>query len=176
MNDGILKDIFNVKNKVIKKIFKLMILLFVIIIIYIFKKELKDSIYGINEDYLIIQNNLNLSFPNYIKHKIRIGIYCSSLKNGGLERLISILINYLYRVKIFELHLFTLLKENNEYIIPDDVPRKIINEDVLDLIKVIKKNKIEILIYNFYNYNVINILNKIKEFKIIYYNHSCLFF
>ena len=176
MNDGILKDIFNVKNKVIKKIFKLMILLFVIIIIYIFKKELKDIIYGINEDYLIIQKNLNLSFPNNIKHKIRIGIYCSSLKNGGLERVISILINYLYRVKIFELHLFTLLKENNEYIIPDDVPRKTINEDVLDLIKVIKKNKIEILIYNFYYYNVINILNKIKEFKIIYYNHSCLFY
>ena len=150
MKHKILKDIFNVKNKVIKKIFKLMILLFVILIIYIFKKELKDIIYGINEDYLIIQKNLNLSFPN-IKHKIRIGIYCSSLKNGGLERVISILINYLYRVKIFELHLFTLLKENNEYIIPDDVPRKTINEDVLDLIKVIKKNKIEILYKSYKN-------------------------
>ena len=98
MNDGILKDISNVKNKVIKKIFKLMILLFVIIIIYKFKKELKDSIFGINEDYLIIQKNLNLSFPNNINHKIRIGIYCYSLKNGGIQRLIAILkyLNYIY--------------------------------------------------------------------------------
>jgi glycosyltransferase involved in cell wall biosynthesis len=86
------------------------------------------------------------------------------------------LINYLYRVKIFELYLYTLLKENNEYIIPDDVPRKIVDGDILDLIKAIKKNKIDILIYNSYNCHEINILNAIKEFKIIYYNHSCLFF
>ena len=176
MNDRILKNISNNKNKMIKKIFKFMVLLFVIIIIIKFKMELKQNIYWINEDYLIIQKNLNLSFPNNIKHKIRIGIFCKSLKNGGIERLVTILINYLYRVKIFELYLYTLLKENNEYIIPDDVPRKIIDGDILDLIKAIKKNKIDILIYNSYNCHEINILNAIKEFKIIYYNHSCLFF
>ena len=167
MNDRILKDISNNKNKMIKKIFKFMVLLFVIIIIKKFKTELKQNIYWINEDYLIIQKNLNLSFPNNIKHKIRIGIFCKSLKNGGIERLVTILINYLYRVKIFELYLYTLLKENNEYIIPDDVPRKIVDGDILDLIKAIKKNKIDILIYNSYNCHEINILNAIKEFKII---------
>jgi hypothetical protein len=91
MNDRILKDISNNKNKMIKKIFKFMVLLFVIIIIKKFKTELKQNIYWINEDYLIIQKNLNLSFPNNIKHKIRIGIFCKSLKNGGIERLVTIL-------------------------------------------------------------------------------------
>lgn len=146
-----------------------MALLFVIIIIKIFKNELKENFYEINEEYLIIQKNLNLSFPNNIKHKIKIGIFCESLKNGGRERLVTLLINYLYRVKIFKLYLYTLIKDNNEYIIPNDVPRKIIDGDIINLIKGMKKNRIEILIYNSYNCNEINILNKIKELKIIYF-------
>jgi len=176
MNDRIPKDIFKNKNIMIRNTCKFLALIFIILIITKFKEDLREKTYWINEEYLIIQKKLNLSFPNNIKHKIRIGIFCKSIKNGGTERLVTLLINYLHRVKIFELYLYTLLKENNEYIIHDDVQRKIIGGDILNLIKTIKKSKIEILIYNSYNFYEINILNKIKEFKIIYYNHSCLFF
>ena len=90
--------------------------------------------------------------------------------------MVALLINYLYKVKIFNLYLITLIKETNEYTIEGNISRTVIRNNTLDLVKTVKKNKIEILIYNFYNYKEINILNEIKEFKVILYNHSCLFF
>jgi len=90
--------------------------------------------------------------------------------------LVTLLINYLYKIKIFNLYLFTLIKESNEYPIQSGVTRVIVKKNTKNLIKNMKKNKIEILIYNFYNYDEINILNNIKELKVIFYNHSCLFF
>lgn len=90
--------------------------------------------------------------------------------------MVTLLINYLYKVKIFNLYLITLIKETNEYAIEGNISRTVIRDNTLDLIKTVKKNKIEILIYNFYKYKEINILNKIREFKVIFYNHSCLFF
>ena len=140
------------------------------------KKSLKIHFFEINKNYLLIQKQFNLSFPNNIRQKIRIGIICYSIKNGGIERLVALLINYLYKVKIFNLYLITLIKETNEYTIEGNISRTVIRNNTLDLVKTVKKNKIEILIYNFYNYKEINILNEIKEFKVILYNHSCLFF
>ena len=131
------------------------------------KKSLKISFYEISKRYLLIQKKLNLSFSNNINQKIRIGIICYSIKNGGIERLVALLINYLYKVKIFNLYLITLIKETNEYSIEGNFSRTVIKNNTLDLVKTVKKNKIEILIYNFYNYKEINILNKIKEFKVI---------
>jgi len=166
----------NVNYKIIiKKLYKLKILIIVLIILIKFKNILEKNFSEINQNYLNIQKHLNLFFPNSINHKIRIGIFCTSLKNGGVERIMSLLINYLYKVKIFELYLYTFIKESNEYIVPDNIVRKIIKIDTLDLIKSLKKNKNDILIYNSYNFYEINILNEIKDFKIIYYNHSCLF-
>ncbi len=141
-----------------------------------YKKSLKINFFEINKNYLLIQKQFNLSFSNNLHRKIRIGIICYSIKNGGIERLVALLINYLYKVKIFNLYLITLIKETNEYKIEGNISRIVIRNNILDLVKTVKKNKIEILIYNFYNYKEINILNKIKEFKVIFYNHSCLFF
>lgn len=166
----------NYNHKNIIKIYKLIILIIINIIIINNRLSLKRSISEIKDNYLFFQKKYNLSFSNNIKHRIRIGIFCHAIKNGGIEKLVSLLFNYLYKVKIFNLYLFTLIKESNEYSIQSNVNRKIIINDTLNLIKTIKKNKIEILIYNFYNYEEINILNKIKEFKVIFYNHSCLFF
>ena len=140
------------------------------------KKSLKINFFEINKNYLLIQKQFNLSFSNNLHQKIRIGIICYSIKNGGIERLVTLLINYLYKVKIFNLYLITLIKETNEYEIEGNISRIVIRNNILDLVKTVKKNKIEILIYNFYKYKEINILNKIKEFKVIFYNHSCLFF
>jgi len=163
-------------KNIINKKSKLMILIIIFIIVIKLKLYLNEDIYWINNYYLSIQKYLNLSFQNNLDSIIRIGIYYYSIKNGGIERLISLLIKYLNKVKIFEIYLFTIVKESNEYIIPNNINRKIVKSNTLDLIKTIKRNKIDILIYNFYNYYEINILNQIKEFKIIYYNHSCLFY
>jgi glycosyltransferase involved in cell wall biosynthesis len=137
---------------------------------------LKISISELNNKYLFIQKKFNLSFANNIKSKIRIGIFCFGIKNGGVERLVALLINYLYKVKIFKLYLFTLIKESNEYPIQDRITRVIVKNNTKNLIKNINKNKIEILIYNLYNYEEMKILNNLTEFKVIFYNHSCLFF
>ena len=174
INDIFLKNISNYKN--INKVYKLIILLVINIIMIKHKKNLKINFFEINKNYLLIQKQFNLSFPNNLHQKIRIGIICYSIKNGGIERLVALLINYLYKVKIFNLYLITLIKETNEYAIEGNISRTVIRNNTLDLVKTVKKNQIEILIYNFYNYKEINILNKIKEFKVIFYNHSCLFF
>lgn len=161
--------------KNIIKIYKFIILLIINIIMIKHKKNLKINYSKINKNYSIIQKKLNLSFPNNIGQKIRIGIFCNSIKNGGIERLVSLLIKYLNKVKIFNLYLITLIKESNEYPIEDNITRIIIKKNTLDLVKTVNRNKIQILIYNFYNHKEIDILNKIKEFKVIFYNHSCLF-
>ena len=44
------------------------------------------------------------------------------------------------------------------------------------LIKAAIKNKIDIMIYQRYNYKEIQILNKISNFKTVFYNHSCFLF
>ena len=44
------------------------------------------------------------------------------------------------------------------------------------LIKEIYKNRIDILIYQFPNYNGINLLNTLKKIKIIFYLHYCFFY
>lgn len=128
----------------------------------------------INEKYLKIQLNLNLKFSNNLKDKLRIGIYTYCIKNGGRAKITSILINYLYKIKIFNIYLFTRAnKENNEYYIPENIKRNIIK---YNLIKMIIKNKIDILIYELSNYIEIKILNKFKETKTIFYQHSSFFY
>ena len=42
---------------------------------------------------------------NSIKKKLRIAVYTPSISGGGRARMTSILINYLHKIKIFELYL-----------------------------------------------------------------------
>ena len=78
-------------------------------------------------------------------------------------------------MEIFETYLLTKQpKEENEYTIPLNTKRIIINSKKNNnLINVINKEKIDILIYHFYNSNEINELNELKNIKIITYNNSC---
>ena len=85
----------------------------------------------LNESYLNIQLDLNLTFYNELKHKIKIGIYYQSIKNGGIERLTALLLNYFNKEKIFNVYLLTQQpKEKNEYYVPIDVKRIIIKKKI----------------------------------------------
>ena len=97
-----------------------------------------------------------------------------SLKNGGLQRLTSLILKYFDKMKIYEIYLFTKVKkEKNEYLIPNNITRILItNPEIFNLINQTITNKIDILIYNFYNTTEINILNNLKNIKIIFYIHQ----
>jgi hypothetical protein len=117
----------------------------------------------LNDNYLVNQKYLDLSFSNNLSNKIRIGIYTYSIKNGGRARITSILINNLNKIKIFEIFLFTkVIKEKNEYIIPESIKRAVIKNN---LIKFLKKYKINSLIYELDDINEINFLTYYKKKK-----------
>ena len=96
------------------------------------------------------------------------------LKNGGRARLTSILINYLNKIKLFKIYLFTKVnKEDNEYLVPETIKRLVIKNNIK---KMISKYKIGILIYNLNNNIEMNILNNLVSPKTIYYQHSSFFY
>jgi hypothetical protein len=107
---------------------------------------------------------------SFIK-KIKVALAANSIKNGGAERSASLICYYFNKVKIFKFFLLTLTrKEKNEYAIDGNIKRIMIKNN---LIEIIKKKKIDILLYQTYDYNQINELNKIKDLKIILINRSC---
>lgn len=165
-------------NYFIQKIIKCLILISIINIKFIIKELFKKYYFKLNEHYLNFQKHLNLSFKNKLKSKIRIGIYTYSLKNGGLPRLTSIMLNYLNKIKILKIFLFTKIKkEENEYKIPKNIKRKVVPRGNIDkLILEINKRKINIFIYNFFNVTEINILNGLKNIKTIFYQHQSVFY
>ena len=122
----------------------------------------------------------NHSSSNYNVHsiyKIRVAFYCTSLKYGGVERVASILLNYLSKKKYFILYLISYKPIlNDEYPLSDNIIRISLLNHKRNLFKQIKKEKIDILIYNFYDIKEIKRLNKLKKIKVIYYNHSSYFF
>ena len=107
--------------------------------------------------------------------RINIAIFYNSIKNGGIERLIALLLYYLSSIDIFNTFLLTRQhKEKNEYSIPKKTQRIMVNHRRRnDIIKILKREKIDILIYHFYDELEIKTLNNLKNTKTIYYNHSC---
>ena len=129
-----------------------------------------------NDNYNLTQKGLNLTFPYTINNKINIGIYTYRIKDGGRARITSLLINYFNNLKIFNINLFTVLqKEDNEYLIPKCIKRTIVKKNI---IKELKKKRIQILIYELDNENEINLLNNINNInniKVIFYQHASSF-
>ena len=161
------------KNKWYK--IKIIISLFILFFLIFYAFLLRINYDFLNENYLSIQKNLNLTFINKIKKKIKIAIYAFGIKNGGRARVTSLLINYFIKIKTFKLLLFTRReKEENEYIIPKDFQRIVIKDDI---IKIINKKRIDILIYQLSFYNEIQLLNnfKNKNIKVIFYTHLSIF-
>ena len=128
---------------------------------------------NINKNYIQIQNKYNISFNNRIKSKLNIGIYAFGIKNGGRARSTALLINYFKNIPIFNLYLFTRrLKEDDEYKIPQNIKRILVDQD---LINKVKKNKIHILIYQLSLHKEIKQLNNFNNVKVIFYQHLGIF-
>ena len=107
------------------------------------------------------------------KNNLKIAIYVHCIKNGGRARVTVLFLQYLSKIKIFNLYLFTRkFKEDNEYTFPVYIKRVIIKKD---LIKAIKKNKIDILIYGLDEVKDILFLNKLRHINVIFYHHSSTF-
>ena len=163
-------------NKHLEKIIILNIILFLDLIII--KNYDKTKQYEINTYYFKLKIYLNLTFENKINNKIRIAIYTYNLKNGGIQRISSLLVNYLYKIKIFNLYLFSQnIKENNEYNIPNTIKRILIRRPrFVNIFREMNKKKIDILIFQFPNVYGIEKLNNLKKIKIIYFQHYSLFY
>ena len=115
-----------------------------------------------------IYNYLNIMKNQKI---IRIGILAISLKNGGIERQTSLLLNYFKKIKIFKLFLFTKKnKEKDEYKIGKKIRRIVLKYSIINYLK---EENIDIFVYQFYDYYEINELYKLKKTKIIIINRSC---
>ena len=150
-----------------------MFLLFIIELIRLYKVNINNFNLKLNTIYSQTQNEFNLTFYNKLEFKVKIAIYAFTIKNGGRARVTSLLINYFNNIKIFDLFLFTRkYREDNEYLIPNNIKRVQVANN---LIKEIKKNKIEILIYQLSFPNEIKILNNLSNIKIIFYQHLGIF-
>ena len=149
---------------------KLCVLLFINIILL-----MHSNLFSINNQTFIIKKFFQITKKLNINtnKEIKIGVCTGFLKNGGRARITSILVNYLNIIKLFNIHLFTIVKEDNEYIIPRNVKRIIFRHN---LFKLIKQYKIEILIYQLDNIQEINKLNQLKNIKVIIYHHSSIFY
>jgi hypothetical protein len=118
-------------------------------------------------------NKFNLKFDKNVKKKINIGIYAFGIKNGGRARSTSLLINKIDQLQIFNIFLFTKRgKEKDEYQLPNNLKRITIKND---LIKQIKKNKLDILIYQLSIHEEIETLNNLHKVKVIFYLHLGVF-
>ena len=114
--------------------------------------------------------NLNI-FP------IKVAYYCISLKNGGIERVMSLLANYLSKDKRFKHYLITAdYKSERDYSINQDIIRLSLSEKKISILEAVKANNIDILIYNYYDKLEISVLNKLRSTKLICYDHSSYFF
>lgn len=154
---------------------KIVVILLIILQINYLKKILKNYFKDFYDNYRKINRNLNLTFNEDFKekNKINIAIYALGIKNGGRARITTLLIKYLYEIKIFKIFLFTFkLIEKDEYIIPSNIKRFRIKNN---LIKVINKNKIDILIYELDDIEEIMKLNNYINTNIIFYQHSSSF-
>ena len=155
------------------KAIKNFIFLILLFLLFFYSFILKINYDILNNNNLTITNNFNLTIINKINKKIKLAVYAYGIKNGGRARVTSLLINYFIKIKLFELFLFTKIeKEANEYKIPQNIQRIIIKNNI---IKVIKKKRIDILIYQLSFYNEIKLLNNLKNIKVIFYQHLSIF-
>ena len=147
------KKFINIYSK--KLIYKIIILIILII----------------NKNWYYNYYKLNNFYENSLNKKINIGLFAKSLKNGGAERSTSLICYYFNKVQIFKLFVFTLEnKQNNEFFLDDNIERIIIKNNFVELIN---QKKIDILLYQLYNYRQIYELSKIKNLKMILINRSC---
>ena len=108
---------------------------------------------------------------------IKVAFYCNSIKYGGGERVVALLINLLEEEKNFTIYLITnqgVLE--GEYSIPNSTKRISLSEKKMNVFTAIRIEHIDIFIYNGYSKSDIKKLNRLKKTEVIYYNHSGFFY
>ena len=122
--------------------------------------------------------NFNITLSYTLINKIKIGTFTYYLENGGRSRITSFLFNYLSKVTIFKLYLFTIKKrDDSEYYLEKNIKRILLNDFTINnIIKYIIKKQINIYIYQYSDSNEIKELNKLKNVKIIFYQHQSIFY
>ena len=126
-------------------------------------------------DMLKKSKNNGLSSED-MKTKVRLALYIHSLSTGEMEKLISILLNYLSNQSIFEIYLFINKDCKIEYKINQKIHKIKINIHSTQILryKLIEYN-IELFLYLFNNIKDIKMLNKLNELKdirTIFINYS----
>ena len=105
--------------------------------------------------------------------KLKIGYYSHSIRYGGVERVIALLINLISKEKYFNIYLITDNKKSDgEYKIPNFINRICLSDKKKNIFDVINEEKLDIIIYNFYSLSAIKQLNSLNKTKPIFYNHS----
>lgn len=132
----------------------------------------KKTIYLCFKFFLLIF--LSIKIILIIKYnKIKIAIYYETLKNGGTQRMTSLLIYYISKEKKFDVYLFLNEKLDNEYIIPTNIKRRNFKKGTENLKKLLIKNHINIIVYQMYDINEIRFLNNLEQIKTIILIHCC---
>ena len=114
INRGQQNIIFLIKLKIEKKRFyiftkKKIIILFILLTCMLKNNSIRLKInYELDKNYKNIQRDINFTFHNKLKSKIRFGIYIYKLKGGGAQRVTALLLNYIQDYSIFDIFLFTL--------------------------------------------------------------------
>jgi glycosyltransferase involved in cell wall biosynthesis len=148
---------------------KVKIFLLILFIKYSGHLSLDDK-ENFNRKYSSILKTLDY---NSIKKKLRIAIYTLTISGGGRARMTALLINYLHKIKIFKLYLFSKsYQQKNEFIIPNDTTRVLVKNN---LVKNIEKYKIDIFIHQRFDIKEIKLLNLLQNTKVIFYLHSSIF-
>ena len=168
----ILYSKFQINYLLLIKYFKFVLL---VLSILRYTYNIKNKQLSLNNDYLNIENRYNLKS---VKNKIKLGIITICLKNGGRSRITSLLINYLSNYELFNIYLFTKKsKQKDEYKISNNSKRILINNFMIyNILKEVKKKKIDVLIYQLSNYTEINSINKLKNLNIIFYIHQSFWY
>jgi len=55
----------------------------------------------LNDHHLVFKNKNNYNFYNNLKNKIRVGIHAYTMKNEGRTKITALLLNYLFKIKIY---------------------------------------------------------------------------
>ena len=107
---------------------------------------------------------------------IKVAFYYYKIKYGGIERVLALLLNILSEEKSFTLYLITEFgKLDGEYPIPNNIKRIFLSEEKISLYNAIRREHIDIFLYNSYEADIIKKLHRLKNTKIITCNHSSYF-
>ena len=95
---------------------------------YKYKSIIKKCLFFL----IIFSSNIPQKNLNY--KQIKVAYYCNSLKNGGVERVMSLLLNFLSKKKRFDNYLITIERKlEKEYSIPDNIKRISLSENKISL-------------------------------------------